>query len=140
MHFLHFLFHSRSINIIILIFFIFSLISQLSLLDYFFIWHPISDPSDLMAHSQHRLPGDSYRQSDLPLLVSHFSQNHMGLNEGDLVLSLTHLHLHRNSQAGNEVSFLIPLLYSVKFQHLLRINFCMQWKIIWKLTEKQKNA
>ena len=79
-----------------------------------------------MAHSQHRLPGDSFRQSDLPLLAPNFSQNHVRLNEEELVLPLTRLYLHKSSQSGNEVSFLIPLLYSAKFQYLLRINFCMQ--------------
>ena len=95
--------------------FIFSLISQLSLLDYFFIWCPISDPYDPMAHPQHRLLEDISRQSDPSLLAPYFSQNHVGLNEGELVLPFTRLHLYRSSEASNEVGFLIILLYSVNF-------------------------
>ena len=62
-----------------------------------------------MADPQQRLQEDSSRQPDPPLRAPHFPQNHVGLNEGELVLSLTQLHLHRSSQAGNEVGFLIPL-------------------------------
>ena len=96
-------------------FFFLSLISQPSLLDNFFIWRLISNPSDLMVHPQHKLPGDNSRQSDPPLFAPYISQNHVGLNEGELVLTLTHLHLHRSSQAGDEVGFLIPLLLFYKF-------------------------
>ena len=63
-----------------------------------------------MAHPQHRLHGDSSRQLDPPLVAPHFPQNHVGLNEGELVLPVTRLHVHMNSQAGDEVSFLIHLL------------------------------
>ena len=58
-----------------------------------------------MADPQHRLQGDSSSQSDPPLHALYFPQNHVGLNEGELVLPLTRLHLHRSSQAGNEVGF-----------------------------------
>ena len=58
-----------------------------------------------MTDPQRGLQGDSSRQSDLPLRALHFSQNHVGLNEGELILPLTRLHLHRSSQAGDEVSF-----------------------------------
>ena len=68
-----------------------------------------------MTDPQHRLQGDSSRQSDPPLRAPYFPQNHVGLNEGELVLSLTRLHLHRSSQAGDEFSFFIPLFYSAIF-------------------------
>ena len=58
-----------------------------------------------MADPQHKLQGDSSNQSDPLLRAPHFPQNHVELNEGELVLPLTRLHLHRSSQAGNEVSF-----------------------------------
>ena len=58
-----------------------------------------------MAHPQHRLHGDSFRLSDSPLVALHFPQNHVGLNEGELILPLTRLELHRSSQVGNEVGF-----------------------------------
>ena len=45
----------------------------------------------------------------------------MGLNEGDLVLPLTRLHLYRSSQAGNEVGFLFPLPYPVIFSIYLEL-------------------
>ena len=72
----------------------------------------ISDLSVPMTDPQHILQGDSFKQSDPPLRAPHFPQNYIGLNEGQLVLPLTRLHLHRSSQAGDEVGFLIPLLYS----------------------------
>ena len=75
-----------------------------------------------MADPQYRLQGDSSSQSNPLLRAPHFTQNHVGLNEGELVLPLTRLHLHRSSQAGDEVDFLIPLLYSAIFSILLRIN------------------
>ena len=68
-----------------------------------------------MTDPQHRLQGDSSRQPDPPLRAPHFPQNYIGFNEGELVLSLTRLHLHRSSQAGDEVDFMIPLLYSIIF-------------------------
>ena len=92
---------------------------QFSFLNCFFIWRPISDPSIPMTDPHYRLQGDSSRQPDPPLRAPHFPQNHIGLNEGELVLPLTRLHLHRSSQAGNEVGFLISLLYSVIFSILL---------------------
>ena len=58
-----------------------------------------------MADPQHRLQKDSSNQSDPPLRAPYFSQNQVGLNEGELVLPLTRLHLHRSSQAGDEVGF-----------------------------------
>ena len=68
-----------------------------------------------MAHPQYRLHGDSFRQSDPPLIAPYFPQNHAELNEGELVLPLTRLHLHRNSQVGDEAGLLIPLLLFCKF-------------------------
>ena len=56
-----------------------------------------------MADPQRGLQGDSSRQSDPLLRAPHFPQNHVGFNEGELVLPLSRLHLHRSSQAGNEV-------------------------------------
>ena len=76
-----------------------------------------------MANPQHRLQEDSFKQSDPPLHALHFPQNHVGLNEGELVLSLTRLYLHRSSQAGDEVSFLISLLYSVIFSIYLGLIY-----------------
>ena len=58
-----------------------------------------------MADPQHRLQGDSSSQSDPLLRAPYFHQNHAGHNKGELVLPLTRLHLHRSSQASDEVSF-----------------------------------
>ena len=58
-----------------------------------------------MVHPQRGHPGASSSQSDPPPVAPYFPQNHLGLNEGELILPLTRLHLHRSSQAGNEVSF-----------------------------------
>ena len=68
-----------------------------------------------MAHPQHRIHGDSSRQSDPPLVAPYFLHNYIGLNEEEHVLSLTRLHLHRNSQADDEDDFLIHLLLFYKF-------------------------
>ena len=76
-----------------------------------------------MADPRHKLQGDSSRQSDPTLLAPYFLQNHDGLNEGELVLPLTRLHLHRSSQAGDEVSFLISLLYSAIFSIYLGLIY-----------------
>ena len=81
--------------------------------------------SDRMAYPQYRLPGDSSRQSDPPLIAPYFPHNYVGPNEGELVLPLTRLHLHRSSQASNEVGFLITLLYSLKFMG--------RFHLIWEL-------
>ena len=99
----------------LLSFFIFIFDFQFYFLNYFFICRPISDPSIPMAYPQHSLHGDSSRQPDPLLLAPYFLQNHIGLNEGDLVLSLTWLHLYRSSQASDNVDFLIFLLYSAIF-------------------------
>ena len=89
---------------------------QFSFLDYFFIWRPIYNPSAPMTDPLHRLQGDSSRKSDPPLRAPHFSQNHIGFNEGEPVLPLSRLHLHRSSQAGNEIGFFwISLFYSAIF-------------------------
>ena len=58
-----------------------------------------------MTDPQCGLQGDNSRQSDPPLRAPHFPQNHVGFNEVEPVLSLSRLHLHRSSQAGNEVGF-----------------------------------
>ena len=68
-----------------------------------------------MADPQRGIQGDSSSQSDPPLHAPYFSQNHVGFNEGELVLPLTRLHLHRNSQAGDEVGFMIHILLLCKF-------------------------
>ena len=125
-------------------FFFLPLIFEFYFLNFFFIWRPISDSSDPMAHPQHRLSEDSSRQSDLPLLALYFSQNHVGLNEGELVLPLTRLHLHRSSQAGNEVGFPDYSTLFCKISSIcLRLIFWMQLnpsKITWKIDWKIKNA
>ena len=59
-----------------------------------------------MVHPQRGHPGASSSQSDPPPVALHFPQNHLGLNESELILPLTRLQLHKSSQAGNEVSFL----------------------------------
>ena len=76
-----------------------------------------------MADSQHRLQEDSFRQSDPPLRAPYFPQNHVGLNEVELVLPLTILHLHKSSQAGDEVGFLISLLHSIIFSIYVRLIY-----------------
>ena len=78
-----------------------------------------------MADPQRELQGDSSRQSDPLLRAPHFPQNHVGFNEGELVLPLSRLHFHMNSQAGNEVSFFLSsLFYSAIFNiHLGLIDF-----------------
>ena len=96
---------------------------QLSFLDYFFIWRPIFNPSDPMTDPQHLLQGDHSRQSDPPLRAPLFPQNHIGFNQGEPVLPLSRLHLHRSSQAGNEVGFSDFSVLFCNFQHLLRINW-----------------
>ena len=58
-----------------------------------------------MADPQHELQGGSSSQSDPPFRAPHFPQNHVGFNEGELILPLTRLELHRSSQVGNEVGF-----------------------------------
>ena len=68
-----------------------------------------------MAHPQHRLHEDSSKQLDPPLVAPYFPQNLVGLNERELILPLTRLHLHKSSQAGDEVGFLIHLLLFYKF-------------------------
>ena len=104
-------------------FFHFFLDLPFSFHDYFFIWRPIYNPSIPMIDPQYRLQGDSCRQSDPPLRAPYFSQNHVGFNEGELVLPLSRLHLHRSSQAGNEVGFSDFSVLFCNFQHLLRINW-----------------
>ena len=121
-----FLFLSFSLSTISFYFFyFFHFLSnlQLSFLDYFFIWRPIFNPSDPMTDPQHLLQGDSSRQSDLPLRAPLFPQNHIGFNQGEPVLPLSGLHLHRSSQAGNEVGFSDFSVLFCNFQHLLRINW-----------------
>ena len=103
--------------------FIFLLNLQLSSLDYFFIWRLIFNPSDPMTDPQRVLQGDSSRQSDPLLGAPHFPQNHVGFNEGELVLPLSRLHLHRSSQAGNEVGFSDFSILFCNFHYLLRINW-----------------
>ena len=85
--------------------FIFLFNLEFSFLDYFFIWRPIFDPSDPMTDPQRGLQGDDFGQSDPLVHAPHFPQNHVGFNVGETVLSLARLHLHRSSQAGNEVGF-----------------------------------
>ena len=58
-----------------------------------------------MAHSQCGHSEASSSQLDPPPVTPHFPQNHLGLNEGELILPLTRLQLHSSSQASNEVSF-----------------------------------
>ena len=75
-----------------------------------------------MAHPQCGLPEASSSQSDPPLVAPHFPQNYLGLNEGDLIFSLTRLHLHKSSQASNEVSFPDFSALFCNIHHLHRIN------------------
>ena len=75
-----------------------------------------------MADPQRGFQRDSSSHSDPPLRAPHFSQNHVGFNEGELVLPLSRLHLHRSSQAGNEVRFSDSFTLICNFQYLLRIN------------------
>ena len=103
--------------------FIFLFNLEFSFLDYFFIWRPIFDPSDPMTDPQHILQGDHSRQSDPPLRAPLFPQNHIGFNEGELVLPLSRLHLHRSSQTGNEVGSSNSSVLFCNFQYLLRINW-----------------
>ena len=84
----------------------FLLILNFSFLNYFFIWRPIFDLFDPMAHPQHRLCWRCSKKLDPSILPPNFLQNQLGLNEGEVVLLLTRLHLHRSSQAGDEVGFL----------------------------------
>ena len=58
-----------------------------------------------MTDPQYRLQGDGSGQSDPLVRAPHFPQNHVGFNEGELILPLTRLELHRSSQVGNEVGF-----------------------------------
>ena len=123
-HLISFLFISSTITIFIpFLFFIFFFDFQFSFLDYLFIWRPIYNPSDPMADPQRGLQGDSSCQSDPPLRAPHFPQNHVGFNEGEPVLPLSRLHLHRSSQAGNEVGFSEFFVLFCNFQYLLRINW-----------------
>ena len=75
-----------------------------------------------MANPQRGLQGDSSSQSDPPLRAPHFPQNHVEFNEGELVLPLSRLHLHRSSQAENKVRFSDSFTLICNFQYLLRIN------------------
>ena len=104
-------------------FFHFFLYLQFSFLDYFFIWRPIYNPSAPMTDPLHRLQGDSSRRSDPSLRAPYFPQNHIGFNEGEPVLPLSRLHLHRSSQAGNEVGFSDFSTLFYNFQYSLRINW-----------------
>ena len=112
MHFVYFISISRPIIFIIsftslisqLLFFITSS-SDVQFLIRLILWHTHS--TDFLGIA----PDNQIHYS----LLHIFPQNCVGLNERELVLPLTHLHLHRSSQAGNEVSFLIPLLYSANF-------------------------
>ena len=115
MHFLPFFFTSSSSSFSFSSFFLsFSSFDlQFSFLDYLFIWRPISDLSVSITDPQHKLQGDSSRQPNSPLLAPYFPQNHVELNEGELVLPLTRLHLHKSFQADDEVSFQIPLQFLV---------------------------
>ena len=58
-----------------------------------------------MTDPQRGLQGDGSGQSDPLVHAPYFPQNHVGFNEGEPVLPLSRLHLHRSSQAGNEVNF-----------------------------------
>ena len=90
-----------NIKITFLLFLSFSLGHHLSFFLFFhFLWHSIFNPSDPMTDPQHVLQGDSSRQSDLPLRAPLFPQNHIGFNEGEPVLPLSRLHLHRSSEVG----------------------------------------
>ena len=60
-----------------------------------------------MTDPQRGLQGDSSRQSDPSLRAPYFPQKHVGFNEREPVLPLSILHLHRSSQAGNEVCFIL---------------------------------
>ena len=75
-----------------------------------------------MADPQRGLQGDSSRQSDPLPRAPHFPQNHVGFNEGKLVLPLSRLHLHKSSQAENEVGFSDFSILLCNFQYLFRIN------------------
>ena len=92
------------------LFFLFSLDLQFLFFNYFLIWCPISDPSNPIAHQQHRVYGSGSRQSDPSILPLYVPQNYVGLNKRELILLLTRLHLHRSSQAGDKVGFLTLLL------------------------------
>ena len=111
MHFLPFFFTSSSSSFSFSSFFLLfsSFDLQFSFLDYLFIWCPISDLSVSITDPQHKLQGDSSRQPNPPLLAPYFPQNHVGFNEGELVLPLTRLHIHRSFQAGDEVDCLTPI-------------------------------
>ena len=74
-----------------------------------------------MAHPQRGHSGASFSQSDPPHIAPHFPQNHLGLNEGELILPLTRLQLHRSSQAGNEVNFSDLSIYSATFSIYLEL-------------------
>ena len=114
--FLFFHFISSTITFLFsFISFIFFFYLQFSSLDYFFIWRPIYSSSVPMTNPQRGLQGDSSRQSDPPLRAPHFSQNHVGFNEGEPVLPLSRLHLHRSSQAGNEIGFFWFLCFILQF-------------------------
>ena len=118
----HFIFSTITFSFLFFSFiFLFNL--EFSFLDYFFIWRPIFDPSDPMTDPQHGLQGDGSGQSDPLVHAPHFPQNHVGFNIGETVLPLSRLHLHRSSQAGNEVGFFEFSVLFCNFQYLLRINW-----------------
>ena len=94
-----------------LFFFSFLLWTSIFFLDYFFIWRPIYSPSVPMTDPQYRFQGDGFGQSDPLVRAPYFPQNHVGFNVGETVLPLSRLHLHRSSQAGNEVGFFWVLCF-----------------------------
>ena len=58
-----------------------------------------------MTDPQRGLQGDGSGQSDPLVRAPYFPQNHVRFNVGETMLPLSRLHLHRSSQAGNEVGF-----------------------------------
>ena len=75
-----------------------------------------------MTDPQYKLQGDGSGQSDPLVHAPHFPQNHVGFNVGETVLPLSRLHLHRSSQAGNEIDFSEFSVLFCNFQYSLRIN------------------
>ena len=82
----------------------------------------MTDPQRVLQGDSSRQLDPSSRQSDPPLRAPLFPQNHIGFNQGEPVLPLSGLHLHRSSQAGNEVDFSDFSILFYNFQYLLRIN------------------
>ena len=68
-----------------------------------------------MTDPQRVLQGDSSRQLDPLLRAPHFPQNHVGFNEGELVLPLSRLTFTGALKLEMRSVFLIFLFYSAIF-------------------------